>query len=119
MTKIVLNLPFPPSTNEIWRSNRGRVHRSKAYTTWLQQAGLQWLTQKQSQPKSIPGNFSAILLLDEAQRGQKDCDNRSKAPLDFCKVHGLIIDDKYCDKILISWAPTSKTPLGCRLILKG
>jgi len=107
---------MPPSMNEIWRSNRGRVHRSKVYISWLQQAGLQWLTQKQSQPRSILGHFKAILVLDNGQRGQKDCDNRGKAPLDFCKVHGIISDDKFCDAILIKWG---KAPAGAKLILLG
>lgn len=103
MTKIVMDLPFPPSTNELWRSNRGRVHLSSVYRSWKMAAGMEWLSQKPKQPKNIPGNFRAILVLDQNQRGQKDCDNRAKSVLDFCKAHQIIDDDKYCDAILIKW----------------
>src|SRR5690348_6224075 len=99
MTKIVLNLPMPPSTNELWRSHRGRVHISAVYKAWIAEAGLTWLLQKKDQPKRLPGNFKAVLVLNQEQRGMKDCDNRSKAALDFCKTHGLIFDDRLCDAI--------------------
>lgn len=34
-----LTLALPPSTNSLWRSNRGKVHRSRRYVEWLKSAG--------------------------------------------------------------------------------
>ena len=39
-----VKLPWPPSTNSLWRSVRGKVVRSAAYRTWWDAAGweLAW-----------------------------------------------------------------------------
>jgi crossover junction endodeoxyribonuclease RusA len=119
MTKITMHLPFPPSTNSLWRSSRGRVHLSAKYKAWLNTAGYEWIAQKKHQPNGISGHFKAILILNEDMRSRKDCDNHAKAPLDLAKQHGLIVDDKLCDAILIKWGSPKKAPLGARLVLKG
>lgn len=119
MTRITLHLPLPPSTNRLWRSNRGRVHRSKVYLDWLQQAGLEWLTQKPKQPKSIPYQFSAQIILVKPDKRRRDLDNSIKCLLDFCKLHSVIVDDSLCEKLYIRWGISSEAPSGCRLILKG
>jgi Holliday junction resolvase RusA-like endonuclease len=107
---------MPPSTNLIWRSDRGRVHKSKAYTDWLKQAGYEWLRQRREQSRSIDGNFKAILVLDKGQRSRKDLDNRIKAVLDFCAENDLVEDDKLCDAILVKWG---LAPLGAHIVLKN
>ena len=120
MTRITLHLPLPPSTNRLWRANRGKVHRSKVYLSWLQEAGLQWLTQKQSQPKSIAYSFTAQVVLVRPDKRRRDLDNHStKALLDFCTLHQVVVDDSLCEKLYIRWGKPSEAPLGCRLILKG
>jgi len=116
MTRISIHLPMPPSTNLIWRSDRGRVHKSREYTDWIAQAGYEWLRQRKDQPKGLQGNFKAILILDKTQRGRKDLDNRVKAILDLCKTHSIIVDDKLCDALLIKWGTA---PMGVHIVLKG
>ena len=37
---------LPPSTNALWRSNRGRVHRSKEYDSWRTTAGWELKAQR-------------------------------------------------------------------------
>ena len=107
---------MPPSTNQIWRADRGRVHRSKVYLDWLKDAGMQWLMQRREQPRHISGNFKAILVLDKTQRGTKDADNRIKATLDFCKEHQIIEDDKLLDALLVKWGTA---PMGAHVVLKS
>lgn len=119
MTRIVVHLPYPVSTNAIWRSNRGRVHRSKAYTAWLQQAGLQWLSQKKNQPKGISGRFKAYIVFAEPKnKRRRDVDNLHKAILDFCKSHGLVKDDSLCRALYLRWGTSKEAPLGAFLVLK-
>lgn len=120
MTRITAHLPMPISINALWRSNRGKVHRSKAYMAWLQQAGQEWLLQKKNQPQTISGRFSAqIILARPNDKRRRDLDNFStKAILDLCKVHGLIDDDYLCEKLYIRWGTSKEAPSGARLILK-
>ena len=116
MSRISIHLPMPPSTNLIWRSDRGRVHKSKAYSDWLKQAGYEWLRQRKEQPRNISGNFRAILILDSTQRSRKDLDNRIKAILDFCTENQIVDDDKFCDALLVKWG---LAPMGAQIILRG
>ena len=119
MTKIVMHLPFPPSVNAVWRSNRGRVHKSSAYISWQAVAGQEWMTQKIKQPRFLPGDFSLILVLVNPDRRRRDLDNRLKACLDFCKLHRVIQDDSLARKIYLRWGTKKEAPLGARLILRG
>jgi hypothetical protein len=36
----IITLPLPPSLNALWRSNRGRVHKSYRYAAWIKGAEL-------------------------------------------------------------------------------
>jgi Holliday junction resolvase RusA-like endonuclease len=118
MTRIVVDLPYPLSINQIWRSSRGRVYRSAEYTAWIKQAGLEWLFQRKSQPRTISGPFSAYLVLVR-QTKKSDLDNLSKCILDFCQAQGLITNDNLCEKLYLRWGSAKEAPLGARLILKG
>lgn len=119
MTIISLDLPMPPSTNNIWRSNRGRVHRSGEYAIWEARARAAFLMQKRSINK-ICGQFDAVLVLNETKmRSNWDCNNRDKAVLDFAKAMDVIIDDsiKYMRSLHCRLGDNATAPEGCRLIL--
>lgn len=122
MTEIVLDLPKPPSVNSIWRSNRGRVHRSAKYVKWLKAADALLLTQSSWRGKVIPCRFHATLILNEGMmRVNADGDNLLKCPLDFCKRIGLIRDDsiKFARRWLIELGDDTNAPAGARLILRS
>ncbi len=122
MTEIVLNLPFPISVNAIWRSNRGRVHRSAAYTKWQNEADALLLTQSGWRGKVIPCRFHATLILNEGMmRANADLDNAAKSTVDLAKRLGLIRDDsiKYMRQLLIKLGDDTNAPEGARLILKS
>lgn len=119
MTKITIHLPPPISTNAIWRSNRGRVHRSKTYNSWYVAAGWEWRAQHHRQPQSISGHYRAILVLDRARyRKNADLDNYYKGISDWAAATGLVENDKLCNGILIRWGTAKEAPLGARLVLR-
>ena len=100
---ISLRLPFPVSTNAIWRSNRGRVHKSKAYDKWIGAANMAFLTQKRELGKPIVGAFSMSIVLDDKKRGKRDLDNCVKVVLDHVQRLGLIENDKLAEEISVRW----------------
>jgi Holliday junction resolvase RusA-like endonuclease len=110
---IILYLPFPISTNALWRSAMGRVFISPKYKAWKHEADGMFLTQKKSL-KPIKGNFTAVITLDERRRKvARDVDNRGKCLLDALQHFGLIEDDKFCDRITIQWGNVE----GCSVVV--
>jgi len=118
--EIQLDLPIPPSVNEIWRSGKRHVYRSDAYNDWQRNADKIVLGQRHWRNKKIPQKFTALLILDEARLNPaSDGDNRLKAPLDYAKRLGIIIDDSitYCREGRWILGTSENAPQGARLIL--
>ena len=86
----IITLPFPPSVNSLWRTWRGRVHCSKRYATWRENAGWELVTQR---PKPITGPVSVTIAAGRPDRRRRDVDNLPKAILDLMVAHRLIDDD--------------------------
>lgn len=108
---IVLDLPTPPSTNNLYlnlRKGKGRT-RSPEYLNWQINAG--WHVQVARQ-KPIDGPVCVSVLVRDNPR--RDLDSYLKAPLDLLVAHRLIPDDrnKYVREIRASWSSEIK---GCRV----
>ena len=117
---IVLDLPLPISTNAIWRSDRGGVHKSAKYKAWIKSAGALYLTQKR-RIKPILGRFHATIILNEQMmRSNQDLDN-IKCLMDIAKSFGLIVDDsiKYMRQFSVELGNDQTAPYGCKVILKS
>lgn len=127
MIEIELDLPLPPSVNEIWRGGRGRqqlqhwhLYQSDAYKRWQREADKIVLGQRHWRNKKIPQRFTALLILNENMLPPNaDGDNRLKVPLDYAKRLGLIIDDsiRYCRGGAWILGTAENAPHGARLIL--
>lgn len=118
IVEIVLDLPFPPSVNHIWRRTGRRVHRSARYIRWLENADAAVMAARQYPRRKILGPFTAYILLDE-QAGIGDCDNRIKCCLDWCVSRDVVRDDKHCRRLTIEWARHELAPAGCRVTLRS
>jgi transposase len=100
----IIDLPLPPSVNRLWRSNRGRVHRSAPYAAWLKEAG--W-TLAQQRPKAIPGCVSIVIAAGKPDKRRRDLDNiAGKAVLDLLTKHGVIEDDSKVIALSGRWDDT-------------
>lgn len=111
---IDITLPWPPSTNRIWRKGRGRIYRDQRYIQWLTEAG--WAVKSMKpKPEMIVGPFSAVITLIPPNR-RGDMDNRIKVLLDFAQHMRLIENDRLCQSIRVLYGIKNQ-PIGARLVL--
>ena len=113
---VTLTLPFPVSSNRIWRNGNGRTYISPQYRAWKDQAYVAYIQQRKTVGSPVEGNFTYHIILDEKKRKQaRDGDNRGKVVLDFLQSVGLIVDDKLADAGSWSWGPVE----GCMVRVHG
>lgn len=99
---VLLDLPCPPSVNEMFRNVRGRGRvKTRAYIDWRGHAG--WVVTSQ-RPERIGGH---VLIMMSIERGSSsaDIDNRVKAIFDLLVEHDVIDDDRFVVGFAIAWAP--------------
>lgn len=114
MTEIIIDLPWPPSQNQIWRRGRGRTYRHPKYMAWLEEVG--WLVRMAKKPK-INGHFTAHIVLNPPTKRRYDVDNYAKVALDAAQKFGLIHNDHLCRKLTVEYGTPETAPLGARLTL--
>ncbi len=117
----VMDLPFPPSTNEIWRRAGQRIILSQAYKSWKHQADMAVIANGCWRKRvAMPHAFTGLVLLDRSLRtAAMDVDNRIKAPLDWAQRVELVRNDCLCEDASARWVATLEAPRGCRLILRS
>ena len=108
-TVVMLDLPIPPSTNNLFfnigsGARRGRV-KTVEYQDWIIEAG--WLL-KQQRPAPVLGKV--VLLIEVAEpdtKRRQDVANREKAVTDLLVTHGVIEgdDQRFVREITMRWAP--------------
>jgi crossover junction endodeoxyribonuclease RusA len=99
---IELWVPYPPSANNLWRSNRGRVHKHPKYTAWLTEAGIGLMSQRQA--AGISGTYRLSLIAARPDKRRRDLDNLIKPISDLLVKAGFIDDDCLAQKIEAEWA---------------
>lgn len=99
-----LLLPFPPTTNSLWRAVKGRNIKSKKYREWQKVAGH--ALNEQFKGDAIPGPVVLTLRFGRPNKRRQDLDNRLKAPIDLLAAHGVIDDDRNVQSILAYWSST-------------
>lgn len=117
----IMDLPWPPSTNEIWRQVGQRVILSKVYRSWKYQADMAVIANGCWRKRvTMPGAFTALVLLDRGMRTPAmDVDNRIKAPLDWAQRVELVVNDCLCEEATARWVATAEAPRGARLVLRS
>jgi Holliday junction resolvase RusA-like endonuclease len=109
-------LPFPPSTNRLWRYDRGRLHLSGDYARWKRKADQAALEQGLDKASVLGRHTLAVKLSTRFCRHRGDADNRLKAVLDWCQCIALILDDGDCRKASVEWADIDRD---CIVTLTG
>jgi crossover junction endodeoxyribonuclease RusA len=99
---ISLSLPFPPSSNSIWRNVAGRTLKSAPYRAWLAEAHVLLRAQ---QPNSLFGSYRLAILAYRPDNRKRDLGNLEKAVSDLLTQAGVIEDDHLADEIRLAWAP--------------
>jgi Holliday junction resolvase RusA-like endonuclease len=101
---ISLELPCPPSVNELFwnKPGRGRV-KTRVYADWLGHAG--WRLREQ-RPGRIAGRVIIVMSI-ERSNANADIDNRIKPILDLLVSQHVIDDDRFVVGLCIAWAPAA------------
>lgn len=97
---IELTLPFPPSTNTVWRNLKGRTLLSKRGREFRREVGIYAGMQYKGEP--LEGRLSVLVLLTPPDRRKRDIDNYGgKALLDALTHAGMWMDDEQIDELII------------------
>lgn len=98
---LVLNLPFPPSLNNLFVNVRGKGRvPSVRYKNWRERATQAMWGQRMI---AFSGPVEIHIVYEDA--GQADLDNLSKGLIDHLVHHRLIYDDsrKIVRKVTLEW----------------
>lgn len=122
-SEIVVDLPYPPSVNKIWRSTAAisskRVYLAPSYVLWKTHADALLMSERGWTKKRLAGPFEIeIDLCCPAKHPRGDLDNRIKAVLDYLQRAEIVSNDKYCQRLLVQWVEQERAPHGCRVILR-
>ena len=99
---VVVELPSPISTNELFIAIGKRRVKSARYSKWLRDAAVLMLEQK---PRSVEGPYALTIRVPVKWRG--DLDNAAKAVSDFLQSQGVITNDRLAQRIVIEkWPQT-------------
>jgi len=82
-----LELPFPPSVNQIWRAVNGRTIKSKRYRDWQVEAGTELICQN---PEKHEGPVHITMTFGLPDKRRRDIDNLAK-PVNDLLVHHQVI----------------------------
>jgi len=108
---VTLDLPRPPSINELWRYERGRIHLSSTYERWMSAADRASIQKK---PITIQDKWTAEILILRTPRF--DLDNlATKALFDWLKSREYVRSDHDCEGYMVSWGDA---PGGCRVTIR-
>jgi Holliday junction resolvase RusA-like endonuclease len=106
------NLPLPPSVN---RRIKYMGNQSPSVMSWIRRADAHLTVsgQLRSRPR-VDGKFALVITWasDTPRRG--DIDNRLKPLLDYLTRIEVIADDRWCERLEVSYG---RAPEGCRVVL--
>ena len=97
---ITVTLPYPPSTNKIWRSVQGRNIKSREYRDWEEEAGYVLVAQR---PETITGPFHLDLTFGRPDKRRRDLGNLEKPVSDLLQKYLVIEDDCMAECITLRW----------------
>ncbi|TWA71882.1 crossover junction endodeoxyribonuclease RusA [Azospirillum baldaniorum] len=110
---VTLDMPAPPSVNNLFKNVRGGRVPTPAYDAWKQAAV--WKVKAQ-RPEPIRGPVT--ILVEHGKRpGRVDPDNLFKAPLDLLVKLGLIEDDNADIVAELTGRPNVPGLTGCRVTI--
>lgn len=98
---IRLQLPFPPTTNNLFDGNgRGGRRKSDKYEDWILRAGLAL----RHAPKHGPEPFHLRIILHRPDKRARDASNLIKAPEDLLVAFQIIPDDSLAKSVHVEWS---------------
>jgi Holliday junction resolvase RusA-like endonuclease len=117
--ELVIALPTPPSTNNLFFTvtggprRRGRA-KTPEYQDWIRQAGYRLNAQR---PSPVRGKVALLIEVAEpSTKVRQDIANREKAVTDLLVSHGIIEgdDQRFVREITMRWAPIEEVRVTVR-----
>ncbi|WP_049732844.1 RusA family crossover junction endodeoxyribonuclease [Rhizobium ecuadorense] len=111
---IRLHLPFPISVNALYANGgnkRGR-HKTPRYEAWIAEASI---VVKDSMRQRL-GPYSISICLQAPDKRARDIGNLEKCVSDFLVMHGIVKDDSFCQRLLMTWGEGLPAP--CVVLLQ-
>ena len=105
-------LPVPPSANQMWRVGGGRVYKSRPYAMWQVEATQAII--EQGPYDSIPERAIYCVEIAAVINHRRDIDNLGKPTLDTLSKVGVVPDDRWANRVLLS-----RQPVGYRGLAEG
>lgn len=107
LAPILIDLPMPPSVNQMKKVTRGRMADSKFAAEWKSQVA--WRLRVQFGPAEnrrvvVPGDVIVIIGVERAS-ARADIDNLTKALLDALVRAKIIVDDSRVLGVATAWNP--------------
>ena len=99
--KTIIELPYPPSVNRIWRVGKNkRVYKDPAYTKWIEVCQYMIFAKK-----TVPvlGNYRLLIEAKKPDKRKRDIDNIIKAISDVLETCGIVENDCYCQEVTARW----------------
>lgn len=98
---IRISLPMPPSVNNLFANKKaGGRCKTSAYKDWQKLAGT---FVKDSHRLNLGPYSISIALKRSTVSSLSDLTNREKAVSDLLVAHGVVKDDRYCQRLLMTW----------------
>ena len=99
---VTLNLPMPPSANNMWTLKRKGLRLSPQYEAWLNEAG--WLAKAQ-RAGSVAGRYELRVIIGRRglKKTRRDLDNLLKPISDLLVNIGTVQDDSLCEYLSAEW----------------
>jgi len=113
--ELIIALPMPPSTNNLFATVGKKRIRSAEYSGWLLEAGYRLKSQR---PPLMAGKVSLLIEVEEPKTArQTDIGNREKAVTDLLVTHRVIQGDdhRFVREITLRWADVA----GVRITIRG
>lgn len=96
---IRIELPYPPTTNNLFRNaGKSRV-KTLAYNSWIKLAS----TQIKDRHRANMGAYSIPIALKRPDNRRRDIANCEKAISDLLVAHGVVRDDSLCQRLVMTW----------------
>lgn len=103
--EVVISLPMPPTTNNLFAGTGKRRYRTSEYNDWIKEAGYRLNTQRPPQTRE---RVSLLIEIEEPKTEREmDFANREKATVDLLVKHLVIQGDsqRYVRSLTMEWAP--------------
>jgi len=108
-TVVRLEVPIPPSTNQLFRASgrRGKFYKARCYMAWLAEVAILI-----PRGKALEGLAEILIEIHggEGWTHRRDLDNTNKAVIDMLVNKGYLHDDntKYVRRITTSYHPPTQ-----------